>query len=117
MTDTPAVAAAGAGATRRTPCVPGHDRGHDPASVSPIGCGNLHARAGRSLAACFTRYQRTVAAMPQTTCYEDGGRITSFAPDPPRCINRVSVKVEAVALRPIERMLVTDLHGYSRAME
>jgi hypothetical protein len=55
--------------------------------------------------------------MPQTTCYEDGGRITSFAPDPPRCINRVSVKVEAVALRPIERMLVTDLHGYSRAME
>ena len=30
----------------------------------------------------FIRYQRTAAAMLQTPHYEDGGRITSFAPDP-----------------------------------
>jgi hypothetical protein len=53
MTDTPAVAAAGAGATSRTPWVTGHDRGHDPASVSPIGRGYLDAWAGRPLAVCF----------------------------------------------------------------
>jgi hypothetical protein len=53
MTDTPAVAAVGAGATSRTPRVTGNDRGHDPASVSPIGRGHLDARAGRPLAIRF----------------------------------------------------------------
>jgi hypothetical protein len=52
MADAPAMAPARLGVTRRTPCATGHNRGHDPASVGPVGRGYLDARAGRPIAVC-----------------------------------------------------------------
>jgi hypothetical protein len=72
MANVPAMAPARLGATRRTPCATGHNRGHDPAAFGPVGRGYLDARAGRPLAVCFHKYQRTAAAMLQTSHHEDG---------------------------------------------
>jgi hypothetical protein len=84
MTDTPAVAAIWSG--RRKPDTARHrqmtaDTIQPPsvllvADTSPPGPGD------HSLS-IFIRYQRTAAAMPQTSHHKDGVGITSFAPDPP----------------------------------
>jgi hypothetical protein len=47
------MATVGAGVARRATRATGHNRGHDPASVGPVGRGNFDARPGRPLAIFF----------------------------------------------------------------
>ena len=79
MADTPAVAPAGAGATRRRTCATGQDS----LPIGSAGCGNLDARTGRPQdLSGLRRYLHTAAASSRTARQEPDRKVASFAPHP-----------------------------------